>query len=191
MKKIIVLILFLIIAVPVFADDLESTSGGVGDAFQYTQGVENAFVGQKMITDEQFQKALSEVKAKQAKRKKKPKTLKGKNFNDETSGDYIKEAEDNVLLLSLPVELQNNDGAEIPIGLYKIVGKKADNSVYLNFYQSSTLVAKVPATETNSDFNESDINFVKLIPYDNQRVKIIYGSMDFNAYTFIKIKQEY
>lgn len=188
MRKIIIILLGLFLLVlPAFADD-ESGGNNIEDAYKYTQGVENGFVGQKMITDEQFQKALSEVKAKQKKGKKKN-ALKGNSFNEESSGDYIHETKDNVTLLTLPVELQNNDGADIPIGLYKIVGEKNDNGVYLDFYQSSECVAKVPALETNSDFGEPDINFVKLIPYDNNRVKIIYGSMDFNAYTFVRINK--
>ena len=92
------------------------------------------------------------------------------------------------LLLGIPLVLTDNNGEEIPIGHYKIVGKKIKDKVYLDFYQSYTLVAHVPATETNDDFNEPTINFVKLIPYNEQKIKVIYGSMDFNAYTFIKIK---
>lgn len=76
------------------------------------------------------------------------------------------------------------------MGHYKIVGEKINDKVFLDFYQSSTLVAKVPATETSNDFNEMAINFVKLLPYNEKRVKIIFGSMDFNAYTFIQIKNE-
>ncbi len=84
----------------------------------------------------------------------------------------------------------NGDGVEIPMGHYKIVGQKDGNRVYLDFYQSSTLVARVPAIETQDDFNQTPINFVQLHPYNAQRVKVIYGSIDFNAYTFIRIKEE-
>lgn len=195
MKRIIFLIfliMFLSTAKVAWADEYGDTTGdgygGIEDAYKYSQSIEDAFAGQKKVSDEDFQKALNEVKARQAKGKKKQKALKGKSFNDETSGGYIKETKENVLILRLPIELSNSDGVEIPIGLYKIVGKKSDKNVYLDFYQSATLVARVPATETKSDFNESDINFVKLIPYDNNTVKVIYGSMDFNAYTFIRIK---
>lgn len=188
MKKFLMILCGLsLLILPVFADD-DTSSGSIEDVYKYTQGVENGFTGQKMITDEQFQKALSEVKAKQKKGKKKN-TLKGNSVNEESSGDYIYETHDNVTILSLPVELQNNDGADIPIGLYKIVGEKNDDGVFIDFYQSAECIAKVPALETNSDFGEKDINFVKVIPYDNNRVKVIYGSMDFNAYTFVRIKK--
>lgn len=189
MKKIFVISLFLIAIfafLPAFADD--NSDGGISDSLKDTPTFENAFLGQKKITDQDYQKALNEVKAKQNKGKKKGQQFKGNSFNEESNGDYIKDVKDNVIVLSLPIELINNDGNDIPIGIYKITAEKVNDKVYLNFYQAYDLIAKVPAKETNNDFKQPDINFVKLIPYDNNRVEIIYGSMDFNAYTFIRIK---
>lgn len=188
MKRIFgfILISCLILAKPVLADDIDSSSEGIGDLMKQTNIIENAFVGQKKVTDEDFQKALQEVKAKQ-KKGKKPKEFKGKNFNEENNGGYLKETASKNLILSVPLDLTNGDGTHIPIGHYKIVGKKVNNEVYLDFYQSSSLIAKVPAIETKSDFDNLELNFVQLIPYNEKRVKVIYGSTDFNAYTFIKI----
>lgn len=170
-----------------YANDESNNSD---DLMQYVPTMENAFVGQKKISDEEFQKTLNEVKAKQNKKKKKKnqQVFPGKNFNDENSGSYIKETADKNLLLCLPVELTSVDGVDIPIGHYKILGERDKDKVYLDFYQSSTLIAKVPATETDYDFGEMAINFVKLVPFSERKVKILYGSMDFNAYTFVKIK---
>lgn len=191
MKKISVVIIFLFIInlLPAFAGD-DSDSGNIEDLIKYTNTIDNAFAGQKKITDEEFQKTLEQVKAKQQKKKKrgKSKPFKGQNFNEENNGGYISETAEKNLILGLPVNLINGDGAEIPMGHYKIVGKKSDNNVYLEFYQSSTMIARVPAIETNNDFDQPKINFVQLIPYNEERVKIIYGSMDFNAYTFVRIK---
>lgn len=191
MKKIFFICLFLsLIMLPCFAEDASNDSGGIEDILKYTNTFENAFVGQKKITDEEFKKTLEQVKAKQNKRKKQDRPFKGKNFNEEDNGGYLKETADKNLLLGVPLNLTNGDGVEIPIGHYKIIGKKNNDLVSLEFYQSSTLVARVPAIETQSDFDESAINFVKLIPYDEKRIEVIYGSIDFNAYTFIKIKNE-
>ena len=185
---IVFLIFLFLIVLPVLADDDSGDMGGIGDSMQYTNSVENAFTGQKQITDEEFQKTVDKIKAKQ--NKGKTKTFKGKSFNEDNSGGHIDETAAKTSILTVPLSLINGDGAEIPIGLYKIVGKKVDGNIYLEFYQSSTLVAKVPAIETKNDFNESNINFVKLLPYNTQRVEVIYGSMDFNAYTFIRIEKE-
>ncbi len=190
MKKILIalVIICLIHVAPVFADD-DAGYGGIGESMKDTYGVENAFTGQKPITDEEFQKTLDKIKAKQNK-KKKNSQLKGKSFNEDSSGTHIDETAAKTTILSVPLMLLNGDGTEIPVGHYKIVGVKDKNDVYLDFYQSSMRVARVPAIETNNDFKENNINFVKLMPYNSQRVEIIYGSIDFNAYTFIRIKDE-
>lgn len=190
MKKIfaILIFLFFIIILPVFAQE-DSSYGGIGDTMRYTNSVENAFAGQKPVTDEEFKKALEEVKARKGKRKKE-KVFKGKNFNDESSNIPLDEAAEKNILLGVPLCLINDDGAEIPMGHYKITGKKNGNKVYLDFYQSSTLIAHVPAIETQNDFDQTAMNFVKLLPYNSQQVKVIFGSLDFNAYTFIRIKGE-
>lgn len=187
MKKILLFltIICVIYALPVLADD--AGYGGIGDSMKDTNGVENAFNGQKPITDEEFQKTLDKLKAKQNKGKK---LFKGKNVNEENSGTYLDETTAKVTVLSVPLDLVNGDGAEIPVGHYKIVGVKEKNDVYLDFYQSAMRIARVPAIETNNDFKENNINFVKLMPYNSQRVEIIYGSIDFNAYTFIRIRDE-
>lgn len=188
MKKIfIVLIVLFLTHLIVFADDNSGVYGGIEDAMQKTNSVEDAFNGQKPVTDEEFQKTLNRVKSKQKKGKNK---IKGKGFNEESSGTHIDEAAEKNSVLSVPLNLINGDGIEIPIGHYKIVGTKKDKEVYLDFYQSSNLVARVPAIETENDFNEMNINFVKLMPYDSKRIKVIYGSIDFNAYTFIRIEKE-
>lgn len=181
------MLICLIKVAPVFADDGSDSFGGIGDSMKDTGTMENAFNGQKSITDEEFQKTLDKIKTKQNKGKK---LFKGKNVNEENSGTYLDETTAKVTVLSVPLDLINGDGANIPMGHYKIIGKKEKDNIFLEFYQSSQLVARVPAIETNKDFNEKDINFIKLLPYNSQRVEVIYGSIDFNAYTFIRIKNE-
>lgn len=197
MKKILTCLISLIflssMLLPAFADSTDDDLGTVSDdLMKYTNTMENAFNGQKKITDEDFDKTYKQVQERQQKKKKgkKAKPFKGKNYNEETSGQYIDETAQKNLLLCVPAELINGDGTEIPVGHYKIVGEKDKDNVYLDFYQSSTLVAKVPAIETTNDFDKIEINFVQLMPYNEERIKVIYGSMDFNAYTFIKLKNK-
>ena len=75
----------------------------------------------------------------------------------------------------------------MPVGHYQVAGEKIDGNIYLKFYQAHNLLANIKATETNSDFNEEEINFVKLLPENDSQVKIIYGSVDFNAYALVNI----
>ena len=192
MKKVLILLIscFLImLSTPANAEDSDSSSSDMGDLMQYSDRFDNPYAGQKQISDEDFQKTLDQVKAKQGKKKKQPPTFKGKNYNGSNTTNYINETGEKNILLGVPLDLINGDGTEIPIGHYKVIAKRENDKVYLNFLQSSTLVAKVPAIETDSDFDEKELNFVKLESYDDKRIRIIYGSMDLNAYTFINIKK--
>lgn len=193
MKKVLILLLIVLLTQSqiAFADSPEdAASNEMGDLMQYSDTFDNPFGGQKQITDEEFQKTLEQVKAKRAKKlKNQPKQIKGKNNNDADSNEYIKETDAKNLILSVPVVLINGDETEIPMGHYKVKSNKVGEKVYLEFYQSSTLVAKVPAIETKYDFDEKEINFVKILPYDEDRVRVIFGTMDLNAYTFIKMKK--
>ena len=58
------------------------------------------------------------------------------------------------------------------------------------FYQSQYFKGKVRACETNDDYESEDLDFVKLIPYNKNFVKIIFGSLDFNAYAYIRYGAE-
>lgn len=192
MKKYFVILLFcfLTFALRAFAEE-DYSADGANDYMHYSKTFEDPYAGQKQITDEEFQKTLEQVKAKQNRKKPRSqqvKPMKGKSNDSSDASDYIDETGEKILLLSIPLNLINGDGVDISTGHYKILATKEDAKVYLDFYQSSTFIARVPAIETNSDFDEKELNFVKLIPYNKERVKVIYGSMDLNAYTFIKIK---
>ena len=77
----------------------------------------------------------------------------------------------------------------LPVGHYQVKGEKDGQSVVLNFYQSQYLMARVPAVETSDDFGEDTISFVKWFAEGDDKVKVIYGSLDFNAYVILDIVQ--
>jgi len=183
MKKFYTIFIIAVISLcakSVLADDI-----GLNDN---AASVENAWYGQKPVTDEDFEKTITKLKEKKKGGKKKP--FKGQTLNhaEEDGGQALTEMTDKTLLLGLPVDLITNDGQEIPVGHYNIVGKKVKGKVYMEFRQSSSLVATVEANESDSDFGESTINFIKLIPYSESKIKLIYGSIEFNAVTYINIK---
>ena len=47
------------------------------------------------------------------------------------------------------------------------------------------MIAKTEALETNDDFNSDSIYFLKTEFVGNHRLKVMFGSMEFNAYTFV------
>ena len=83
-------------------------------------------------------------------------------------------------VLCVPVELKVGEDT-LPIGHYQVVGEKVDGQAVLKFYQSQY--------ETTSDFGEDTISFVKLETVNDNEIKVMYGSLDMNAYAIIEIKE--
>ena len=49
------------------------------------------------------------------------------------------------------------------------------------------MIAKITATETNEDFDSDEILFASWIEDGYDRIKILYGSFDFNAFAVVDI----
>ena len=139
--------------------------------------------GQKPVSDQEFQKALESKKGKKKRDKNIP---KGENFSQSNETEQITQTSKELPILLIPLNVEVNN-AIIPPGHYQVEGVKENGQTFLKLYQAHDVIAKLPATETNDDFGEETINFVKLIPHGPAHVMIIYGGIDFNAYTVIDI----
>ena len=125
---------------------------------------------------------LEKRKNKSNKKNKKPK--KGQEMNKANETELLSNINTAIPLLNLPVKTLVGDTILIP-GHYKVVGVKQNNKVYLNFYQGHSMVAKTEAFETEDDFNSDEIYFLKYDEMPNHQLKIMFGSMEFNAFTFV------
>ena len=189
-----VLLLTFAFAPSAFADDVDlPASGDLWDSYNTNQD----FYGQdkKGVSDEAFDKAIEQVKDKQNRnifgRKKKNKNIpKGEEFSQSNESEFIdvQVDKDALPVVSLPVELVVGNGV-LPVGHYQIQGERKDDKVYLKFYQAHNLFATIPAIETLDDFGEEEILFARWFSEGEKQVKIIFGSLDFNAYTFVEIKE--
>ena len=193
MKRIL-LILLITILVP---------SCQAEDSWDDFYGLDHAWDGQKSITNKEFEEAINTLEEKQTKkeakqRKKLIKKIGGggtslhPDLNPESdikNLDPLKKEDDDGVLLNIPVNLVIDD---VPMdkGFYKVIAEKdKNNDINLLFYQSQFFKGKVRACETSDDYDQDSINFVKLLPYNEQFVKIIFGSLDFNAYAYVKYVQ--
>ena len=177
-----------------FSSDIDMpASGDLWDNY----GASQDFYGQdkKGVSDAEFDKAIEQVKDKQNRgffgRKKKNKNIpKGEEFSQSNESEVLEvHSEKEVFpVVSLPVEIIVGDGI-LPVGHYQIQGERRGEDVILKFYQAHNLWAEFPAIETTDDYEEETITFARWIPDGENSLKIIYGSLDFNAYTIVKIKQ--
>ena len=159
--------------------------------------------GQKSITNKEFEDAynyLEQKKTEKEKVKEQKKMKKvvggGKSLHPELSSDKdivenpVLKANKDGILINIPVNIIIDD-VRLEKGFYKIMSEKDNNNdIYLSFYQSQFFKGKVRASETNDDFGEEEIDFAKLLPYNERFVKIIFGSLDLNAYAYIRYINE-
>lgn len=197
MKQFLCILLFILLFLSnsVYADDF----------FDNYTGIDKAWDGQKSVTNKEFEDAINTLtKDKQKKdekvKKKKIKKISGggtslhKNLepmSEISAQDTLKKKGDfDGQLLNIPVNLII-DGSVLDKGYYNVFGEKDKNGeIYLSFYQAHYLKGKIKASETKNDFDDEYLDFVKIEPYNDDYVKIMYGSLEFNAYSFVRYLSE-
>lgn len=178
MKKIIAI--FFIFAF--FTGHIAFAEGDLWDNF----GDQNVY-GQTPVSDEEFDKALE---SKLKKRKKRDKNIpKGNEFHQSNETELIKQSEEELPVLCVPTNLNLNNETILPIGHYQVTGEKKNGKPVIKMYQAHYLMAEIPAVETQDDFNQESVHFVKLLENGDKQIKIIFGSLDFNAYSIINIAE--
>lgn len=194
MKKFLILGLFVIIslsAIPsAMADDVDlPATGDLWDNWNTREEGREA----KPVSDEDFDKAVEQVDKKVNRWKnwaQKRKIPKGEEFSQSNETELIKEEhdKDSLSVLCVPVGLIAGENV-LPIGHYQVKGEKINGMPVLKFYQAHYEMAEFPAVETQDDFGEETISFVKWVPVNDRQIKVLYGSMDFNAYAIINIEE--
>ena len=189
MKKVTTLFLTsIILSSPVFAEDTAPT-----DEWSDISEMSGAWDGQKIITDDLFEKVIEQkTKYSKEKQEKKQKKKFGEAIAPVSAdmGNLMsldKMAEDYPTLL-VPKTLVFND-TEIPIGFYRVISANTTKGKYINFYQGNSLIGQILAKETEDDFNTETINYAKIIfsETDNS-AKLIYGCLDYNLIAEITTK---
>lgn len=194
MKKNILLVLIIAMFVPsaVLAADWDDFGN-----------IDRMWDGQESVTNKEFEEVMDALQSNQKKKdeKQRKKLIKkisggGTSLHNGLEPDSkIQEipalkSDTEGQLLNLPVNVVIEENV-LDKGFYKIIGEKNKNSeVYLLFYQSEFLKGKVKAVETKDDFGENELDFVKMLPVDGSKIKIIFGSLCFNAYVYLPVLPE-
>lgn len=145
--------------------------------------------GQKPVTDKEFNSTVDRLLEKKNKKKKNKNIPKGEEFHQADETTFLNNTAEELPILLIPLRLKVNDDGILPMGHYQVKGEKINGQPVLKLYQSEKLMAQFPAKETNDDFNEPEIKFVRLLENNADTIKIIFGSIDFNAYSIIYIAE--
>ncbi len=183
---------------------LSSTSSLNAAEFEDFGDIDRMWDGQESVTNKEFEEVMDALQSNQKKKeeKQRKKLIKkisggGTSLHDGLEPDSeIQEIpalkpDTEGQLLNIPVSILI-DGVPLEKGFYNVIGKREENGkVTLSFYQSEFFKGKVNAIETTDDFGEETLNFVKLLPETGSKIKIIFGSLDFNAYVYLPFQAEY
>lgn len=183
MKKFLSILFSILIINSLYASAEETTPT---DEWSEIGNMQDAWDGQKIITDDQFEKII-EQKTRHSKEKEKKRFRKkvgeaiNPNFQTETNMKEIKKMAEDYPTLLVPKALII-DNIVIPTGFYRVLAAKSkQENFYINFYQGNNLIGKIPATETKDDYGAETINYAKIIYTDqDQRAKIVYGCLEYN-----------
>ena len=193
MKKIafFILIVFFLSPISILADDF----------FDNYAGIDRAWDGQKPVTNTEFEEAINVLTEKQKKKEEKAKKKKIKKISGGGTSlhkglepmseikelDALKEkGKDDGQLLNIPVDVII-DGKVLEKGYYNVFGEKDKNGdIYLSFYQAHYFKGKIKAYKTKNDFEAENLDFVEMKPYNEDYIQIMYGSLDFNAYAYLR-----
>lgn len=191
MKRFILLLFGLLMctaAMPVMADDADFWD----EPMKVDQAAKNQ---EKAVTNQEFEKVMQffEKKKKKQEEKKRPKgqpigpqLQEGMQAPD---ADAFKVTYEEYPTVMIPVTLVTPNLTEIPPGYYRILSVKKGDDYYLNFYQGSSLIAKVAAINTGNDHNQKSLNYAKVIPYEDSYMNVIYGDIDCNIEARLVIKK--
>ena len=183
----IILFIFLLIPKPVCSADWNEVTD-----------LDKAWESPNEFSNQKYDKvidALEQKKNKQEKKKRKKLFKKisggGTSLHEELNPDnQIQEIDaftkKEDLLLNVPVKFVLGDKVLEP-GYYKILAERDENKkIVIKFYQSQFFMGSLIANETEEDYEQEKIDFVDIKKFNESFLKLIFGSLDFNAYAYIQ-----
>ena len=176
--------LFLILIVLLFSSAFAADSS---DVFDMPSTLQRDMDYQKIIAPQDYEKLIKQLKGNTKKKKSKQKVLMPDTVPDEDTVSKPSVFEEKyVATLMVPVVLVWEKGI-VPVGYYKVCALKDESgNLFLSFYQGTQKIADIPAFLTRNTYDEETINYVRILPYDEKVVKIIYGSIDYNLETLVR-----
>jgi len=201
MKAKIFLLFFLILFLtPSYSfAELEGSSNGFYDLdFNF---IDNPFSGQKIITEQEFDKTYNQYKGNVKKKKtggfwnwvfrktlpedmqyQEPVDIKKEIYSDEIK--YQKEVLNKKPTIALSSTIIDSNGNEVQEGFYQVV---LDNSK-IKLQQGFDTIGIFNARKATDDWKENEIIYARLIFQNENVVKIIYSNLDdcYEAYGVVK-----
>ena len=89
----------------------------------------------------------------------------------------------------IPAGAYSEQGVYIPTGYYKLSCRKlSENEYVLDLSQGNKKFATIPAKQTQQDLEQDTISFCNAEIIDDNRIRLMYGSIDLNLVGYIYFK---
>lgn len=158
-----------------------SADGDLWDNF----GDTNIYGTKGAVSDEDFEKALdSKLK------KKKPKQMKGESRQESNETEIINQIPKELPVVCISAPIKISDNIILPVGHYQVTSSKSGGKIYIQLYQSHYKMAEFEAIETLDDFDEETVHFANFICDKDNQHKLIYGTIEYNAYVPVEVTEE-
>lgn len=191
-----ILIIALIFSIPLYAfsadEKRQNFSQESSDIF--TKG----FSSQEQISDTKLNKTIEMLKERALTKKQRKIRQEVQPLSpayDENHLDKFAQEDPDVNELKksrtvmIPVNAYDETGKTIQPGYYKLSCRQVSKNEYvLDLSQGNTLVSSVKAIQTNQDLDQDEINFCNSEIISDNRIRLMFGSIELNLVGYIYFK---
>ena len=195
MKKIlqiaIILIIFANQAFCSYSQENENPSEWGDNTSVFNKGFEN----QEPVSDNKLNKTIKMLKERSMTKKQKKLQKEVVPLSPSSDMEHLKnftsEQTDfgQALTVMIPMSAYNEEGRKISPGYYKLSCRKTEENKYiLDLSQGTKLILSVEANQTQQDLEQDTISFCNAEIIDNNRIRLVYGSIDLNLVGYLYFK---
>ncbi len=195
LKKTIILIFCLIfLQTNTYAEDKKETAKS--SAWGENSSVFNSgFENQEAVSDTKLHKVIEQLKERNLSRKQRriqkevnplSPSVDMKHLEDFTQSQDPDNELSQTLTVMIPVRAYSEEGIYIAPGYYKLsCHKVATNEYELELSQGTKKILRVKAQQTKQDLEQETIQFCNAEIIDNERIRLVYGSIDLNLVGYL------
>lgn len=199
MKKLIKIFLICLFLSSFSVSYSEEETKGTSVFGDSTSVFNSGFTGQEAVTDAKLKKTIEQIKQRRLTKKQRKLQQKIKPVSTHSDNEHLKkfaqtqfsdEGENShSQTVMIPSRVYNEEGSSIAPGYYKLSCRKLSKDEYvLDLTQGSQTLLSVKAYQTTQDLEQTSIDFSNAEIVDENRLRLVYGSIDLNLVGYLYFK---
>ena len=176
------------------SEDADAKKTEWGDSSVFSEG----FSGQEPVTDSKLKKTIEKLKERNLTKKQRKireeviplsPSLDAEHFENFVNEQDPENQLSQSLTVMIPTGAYSEQGIYIPAGYYKLSCRKlSENEYVLDLSQGNKRFITVEAQQTQQDLEQDSISFCNAEIIDDNRIRLMYGSIDLNLVGYIYLK---